>query len=203
MHTETYFFDLGGVLIDFSHQRMCENIAKLCDVPPSFVETRLFQEGLSDAYERGDLDSADIHREMEALAQKPLHFKELIDACSNIFSPKPEMAALLEELKAKGARLILLSNTCKAHFDKVKAQFAFLELFDGCILSYEVGARKPEKKIFDAALEMGETPIQRCFYIDDVAEYVVAAKAMGLDGHHFKGVKELCKAIQERGTDCS
>lgn len=199
MTLETIFFDLGGVLIDFSHEKMCTNLATLCHVEPAQMKKFLFEGQLADDYERGLINSTELHRQLTSLSGEKIDFEEMLLAASEIFSPKPEMAALLEALKAKGYSLILLSNTCEAHFWFVQKTFAFLELFDNFTLSYEVQARKPEKKIYDAALAKGGTTPEKCFYTDDVPEYVIAARNYGIDSHLFEGHEELITALQKRG----
>ena len=199
MEIETLFFDLGGVLIDFSLEKMCVNLAHYCGVDIQKIKKKLFDDGLSIAYERGVIDSHDIFASLCEVSAHPLDYNELLSQIAQIFTPKPEMAALIEELKAGGARLILLSNTCEAHFWHAQKYFGFLDLFDDFTLSYEVKARKPEQAIYDDALLKGQTPIEKCFYIDDISEYVEAAKTYGIDSHHFTDCATLRKALVKRG----
>lgn len=199
MEIETIFFDLGGVLIDFSHEKMCKNLSSYCQIPLDEMKKFFFEEGMSDAYERGVISSEDLHEALSHRSPQPLNYEDLLDAAAQIFSPKPEMAALLEKLKAEGIRLILLSNTCEAHFWHAQRYFGFLDLFDGFALSYEVKARKPERAIYDAALNLGNTAVEKCFYTDDIPEYVTAAKAYGIDSHLFENFEKLSEALDKRG----
>jgi len=195
---ETIFFDLGGVLIDFSHEKMCQNIASYTGLTLDFVKEKIFTEKIGEKYEKGNLSSQDLFQFFSDLSSKSLEFDLLMEATASIFSEKREMPSILQKLKEQNISLFLLSNTCEAHFWYVKKNFPFLSLFDGFVLSYEVGARKPAKEIFKAALEKGQTPVEKCFYTDDVAEYVDAAKKLGLDSHHFQGAEGLERALANR-----
>lgn len=190
---------MGGVLIDFSHKKMCENIAQLCGIECLDVQRILFEQNLSDAYERGIIDTSTIGQKFHELTKKPFTYEDMLSAISDIFTPKKETVPLLEKLKKQGLSLYLLSNTCKAHFDHIRTYYPFLKFFDGFILSYEINARKPEKKIYEEALRMGKTPLEECFYIDDVLEYVAAAKGYGIDSHHFKETSSLLADLEKRG----
>ncbi len=194
----TVFFDLGGVLVNFSHEKMCQNIAHFCGLNLDLVKAHLFEKNLGEDYERGQIDSHTIHQHFMQLTKRPLDFDGLLEAASSIFSPKEEMLPILEELKKQEISLFLLSNTCEAHFWYVQKHYPFLKLFDGFVLSYEVKARKPEEAIYDAALEMSGAHKSQCFYVDDIAEYVAAAKSYGIDSHHFEGAEKLTAALEKR-----
>ncbi len=60
---------------------------------------------------------------------------------------------IVAHLRAAGYRLGILSNTCEPHWEFVHGgRFAIIQkYFDPCILSYRVGASKPEQKIFQVA----------------------------------------------------
>ena len=200
MPIKTLFFDLGGVLINFSHEKMCRNIAQYCGLDPEIVRTHLFEKKLAEDYERGRIDSKTLYQLFRSLSGKALVFEELMHAASDIFSLKNETPELLEACKRQNLSLFLLSNTCEPHFFHAQKQFDFLKLFDGFILSYEVGARKPEKKIYDEALRRAQSPSEECFYVDDVSEYVEAAKGFGIDSHLFKEADDLTLVLEKRGV---
>jgi len=199
MTIKTIFFDLGGVLINFSLHKMCQNIADFCGLDLDVVKTHLFEKNLGEKYEKGIIDSQVLHEHFSQLSGRPLNFAGLMEAAAKIFSPKREMLAILKKLKKNHIRLYLLSNTCEAHFSYIKKEYQFLNFFDGHVLSYQVGARKPEKKIYNAAFELAKTPIENCFYVDDIAEYVETALKFGLDSHLFLGANHLLQALEKKG----
>lgn len=196
---KTVFFDLGGVLVNFSHEKMCANLAQFCQLELSAVRRAVFEDPISEQYEKGVIDSHALHRYFCSLTGSALDFYGLMEAISQIFSPKNETITLLEQLKKQKVSLFLLSNTCEAHFWHIQKQFSFLELFDGVVLSYEVKARKPEKKIYEIALAMANTAAENSFYTDDILEYVKTASEIGIHSHHFQGAEGLSKALKDVG----
>ncbi|NGX46488.1 MAG: Alpha-D-glucose 1-phosphate phosphatase YihX [Chlamydiae bacterium] len=193
------FFDIGGVLLNFSHEKMCENLANYCEVEKETIAKFLFEEKLGIRIEEGSVDSPGLTERLSALSGKTLDLTELKRAASEIFSPKEETISLLKNLKAQGARLYILSNTCDAHFEYIKAHYDFVSLFDGFILSYELGVRKPDEKIYQYALELADAPKESCAYIDDIEEYTEAAGRFGIDSHHFESAEGLAPALVEWG----
>lgn len=200
---KTLISDLGNVLLFFSHEKMCEQMATLCQMPSSEMKRILFEEDLGMRLERGTASSQQLHEHLCSYTGRKIDYHALMHAASDIFVPNEEMIPYLQDLKKKKTRLILLSNTSDAHFSFALHHFSFLKLFDAYVLSYVVGAIKPEEKIYQAALDAAQCPPQDCFYIDDVPAYVAAAQSMGIPSHTFTNLRELLnaqKSTQENST---
>lgn len=193
---KTAIFDLGGVLIDFCHKQMCKQLANICDVEPERIHKVFFTDTLGELYEKGLIDSQYLYLKLCHEAKKPLNFADVMHAASAIFEPIPQTIDLLEELKSKGVRLLLLSNTCEAHFQYAEKNYPFLKKFDGFLLSYKVGMRKPDPKIFKMALCMANTT--DCLYIDDVANHTKVAIENGLSSHHYTNPENLRNVLKMR-----
>ena len=70
---------------------------------------------------------------------------------------------------------------------------------DEWILSFEVGAKKPKKRIYDAIFEKMDVRREEVFYIDDVEQYVESARTMGMRGLVFREAADLWKALEAEG----
>ena len=105
---------------------------------------------------------------------------------------------MLEGLAAR-YRLVLLSNTNAIHFEAIRENYHFLRHLHERILSYEVHAIKPEREIFQAALECCGCRPEECFYTDDIAAYVEAARRLGMDAVQFESLAQLERELQARG----
>jgi len=75
-------------------------------------------------------------------------------------------------------------------------KYNFLEHFDKLILSHEVGAIKPEEKIYRAVEEFTNEPSEKHIFIDDIAEYVEGAKKLGWKGIQFKSHEQLTEDLK-------
>lgn len=192
----TIFFDLGNVLIFFSYQKMCEQAATYCDLDMELVKTMLDHYG--DPHERGQINGKMIFDAFSQRSQKKLNFEILMNRVSDIFRPNDPVISIAMQLKQKGHRLFLLSNTCDAHFNFALSQFPFLKSFDGYVLSYEIGARKPEKKIYEKALEIAGCRKEECFYTDDILSYVETARSLDIDAEQYTTPHDLIQHLTIR-----
>ncbi len=193
---QTIFFDLGNVLIFFDHQKMCRQVADYSGLDLEMVQEIMHKYG--DAYERGAVSSQTLYEEICTLAQKKLDFATLMHALSDIFEPNHEVINIFQALKSKGHRLFLLSNTCEAHYAHAFSLFPFLKEFDGHVLSYEVGARKPEKKIYEKALEIAGCRNRECFYTDDILDYIESARSIEIDAEQYTTPQALKEHLSAR-----
>ena len=197
----TCLFDMGNVLVHFCHDRMCRQIGALCGQTGPDIRKLLFDSELQWKFERGRLSEREFHAELSRLVAAELVFEALVEAGSDIFQLNEPIVPILETLKAKGKRLVLLSNTSVSHFEFVRRRFDVLRHFDDYVLSYEVGALKPEREIFEAALRKIECAPEECFYTDDIAAYIAAAREHGLEAEVFTTAEALREHLATRGVE--
>jgi HAD superfamily hydrolase (TIGR01509 family) len=192
---KTIFFDLGNVLIFFDFPKMLKQMSSCTGIP---VETiRQMLDTQAKLYETGRLSDDELVENFQRVAPTTFTKEAFLHAASDIFTPNEPMFSLLDALKRH--RLMLLSNTSPAHFHFLRQRYPILDLFDGYVLSYEVGAAKPDPKIFRHALEKAGCAPQECFYTDDLPENIAAAKSHGIDSEVFKNEPILRVQLQTRG----
>lgn len=197
----TFLFDLGNVLLFFSHERMCAQLGALCGRTAGEMRALLMDSGLSDAYEQGRLTEAEFHRSLEKRLGTELDLAGLQRAGGDIFELNPPMVPLLDALRARGHRLVLLSNTNETHINWIRRRFDVLDRFDDLVLSYRVGAMKPHPAIYEAALAAVGCAPGECFYTDDMPEYVARGREFGLEAEVFMGVEALRTQLVARGLE--
>jgi putative hydrolase of the HAD superfamily len=92
---------------------------------------------------------------------------------------------------AATAPLGLLSNTNPIHFDFCLETLQVLQFIPSHFLSYKLRSFKPEPRIFEQVLEILQRKPDDVLYIDDLPENVEAARAIGFNGCHFDGPRQL------------
>ena len=196
-------FDLGKVILDFSHRDIAEGLAPFSAAPgyqdPDNILDHMFNNGavIVNLYEEGRITSEEFFsyiRETYRLDISFLHFKQV---WNEIFTENKGVTELIERLK-KEIPIFLLSNTNELHFEYVKKKFPIVHKFDKWILSYETGMRKPCPEIFQTALgKAGVLPAEAIF-IDDIREHVVGAQGLGINAVEFKSVEQATIYIEEK-----
>ncbi len=193
----TFLFDMGNVLVHFSHQKMYQQIGALYNLSEVEARSLLVDLNLQEQYERGKLTDTQFHHALEQHTNSKAEITELQQAVSNIFVLNHEILPLLDFLKKEGYKLIILSNTCSAHIAFIQKQWQLLNRFDDSVLSYKVGALKPEPEIYKAVLQIIDCKPHEAFFIDDIEENITQARQHGLQGVPFIGTVPLVKTLRE------
>jgi putative hydrolase of the HAD superfamily len=96
------------------------------------------------------------------------------------FHAYPDSAPTLRALRARGIRLVVVSNWDWSLHERLH-ETGLADLVDGAIASAEIGSAKPDGAIFAAALRLaGTTPAQTWHVGDTPAADVEGARAAGI-----------------------
>ena len=144
------------------------------------------------AVETGVLDEEDFARRLGArlgVAQTD----GLVDRLFAHIEPDEEMLAAVMRARGAGIRTGLLSNSIgKGRYDRS----AFPELFDGIVISGEVGLHKPQPEIFRLGAErIGLSP-EDCVFVDDLHENCEAAEAVGMTAVLHRGADSTLPELE-------
>lgn len=198
---KTVIFDLGGVIVPLDFARAYRAIEGRSPYPAHQIPERIAATGLVPELETGRIDPREFAgRISEALGLR-VGYEEFCELWSAIFPPRtliPE--SLLEGLRRRH-RLLLLSNTNAIHFPYIRKNYPLLEHFDDFVLSYEVGAMKPAREIFQEAIARSGCAPEECFFTDDVADNIEAARREGIDAEQFETYEQLAQALRARHID--
>jgi putative hydrolase of the HAD superfamily len=105
-------------------------------------------------------------------------------------SVDPGTIDVLADLRDGGTRLALLSNA-GADFGSYFRNGAFGPLFERVFVSGELNLIKPDAAIFRHVLDELGTDAAHTVFVDNKAENVAGAAALGITGHVFTGAPGL------------
>lgn len=196
-------FDMGNVLIHFSHERMYRQLGELVGRTGPEVERLLHESGLFDGYETGRVTTDELRIELGRLVGRPIDAAALDRAASDIFWLNESMEPVIDRLATCGLPLVLVSNTCETHFRWVSNRFRVLRHFTRRVLSFEIGACKPNPAIFKAAARAAGVAPGECFFTDDTPGHVEAASQLGFDAVVYRDTAQIVAELQKRGINIS
>ena len=197
--TDTFLFDLGGVLIDWSPRYLFARhfagdeaalehfLTHVC--PPEWNVTM-------DAGKPAHVGLA------ERIAAHPEHegmIRRWFDEWPAMMSgPVPGAVELLRELKGRGFPLYALTNWSADTFHHAQAKFEFLDWFDDIVVSGRIGMIKPDPAIFRHAIAQCSLDPARTLFIDDSARNTDSAAKIGFQVHHFTTADRLREHLAAR-----
>lgn len=196
---KTILFDLGNVVIPFDFKPAYARMAQHCGCKPEEVPSLIRATGLVGPFEKGEIAAEPFVRELSAALRLNITYLEFCNWWSSVFLPETLVSeALLEDLASR-YRLLALSNTNPLHFAMVQEAYPLLRHFHGYVLSYQVGAAKPEAKIYREAIARAQCSPGECFFTDDMAVNIEAAREHGMDAVQFLSADQLDRELRARG----
>ncbi len=194
MSFKNVIFDFGQVMVRFDPQYMTEQYLSGDDV-------QLVADVVFDRLYWDKLDSGDISDEEVVAACRKRLPKRLWEAVDSVYYnwiyhlPAIDgMADVVRDLKARGARVFLLSNISEyfaAHVNEVPV----LSEFEGCVFSAVVGHVKPHRDIFEYICDKYSLNPSETVFVDDNAANIAGAESYGIKGYLFDGSAEKLRSF--------
>lgn len=191
--------DFGGVICTFDYRIFCERLGGRTGRSADQIFAAAFGDHLMRDFETGRLTGRDYHRAVMACLNLDLPYQEFYPMYGDIFREIPATADLLRRLRSRYP-LYLLSDTNEIHFGYVRETVEVLRLFEEFIVSYQVGAMKPDSRIFREALRRSGLHPSACVFVDDRPANVEGAARLGMHAIEFKSPEELAGDLKRLGV---
>ena len=192
-------FDLGKVLLDFDYAIAGRRLALRSKLSAAEVQQFLNQSPLLHRYETGPMTRQEFFEEVRQATGFGGNLAEFGGFFADIFSEMPAMTALHAALRQRGIPTYIFSNTNDLAIEHVRRNFPFFGEFDGYILSYEIGAMKPDAKIYAALEALTGRRGAEILYLDDRPENVAAGVARGWQTILQESPEKTRAAIEQLG----
>jgi len=102
-----------------------------------------------------------------------------------------EVYKFVKECKSMGYMLVISSNASKGSFEWRNSKFGLMDVFDGRIISSDIGMRKPSKKFFQYMIDMlGHEP-REILFVDDRDVNIEKASELGIECIKYEGEESL------------
>lgn len=174
-------FDMGRVLVEYSHQITVNAVADLCDAGLDAVQQLMVDYG--HALGVGDLSAEEFYELLVKEAGLQADFAGFIAAYASGISRNEMALAYAVSLQQRSDLAVaVISNTNDAHVRWLDEHIPELIQFELVMMSNEVAILKPDAAIFEMALELLNLLPEQCLFIDDIAENAQAAQQLGIAG---------------------
>ena len=193
----TVIFDFGGVLVDWNPHRLYDPyfgsrekadwfLANICT-----MDWNVQMDG-GKPIAQGVAELSAEHPEWAKEIR--LYFDRWIDMMGDEIQ---DMRQLMLDLKAKGLRLLGLSNWSTETFCQVRHRYGVFDLLDGMLISGEEHLVKPSAAIYRRMIEKFSLNPEECIFIDDNPDNVAGSNAAGLPAMLFTSAAETRERLSD------
>jgi putative hydrolase of the HAD superfamily len=125
----------------------------------------------------------------------PARARELARAMAEApFAAEPQAVELLRRVR-ESMPLVLITNATEDLEGDLRAM-GIADLAHGVVSSAREGVAKPDRRIYEIAVALAGVPAERCLFVDDRAENVAAAAALGMRTVLYRSPADL-RAVLE------
>jgi putative hydrolase of the HAD superfamily len=186
---------MGNVFISFDNDIFFKKIAANVSLSQSDIAglvSKNFE--ILRSFDKGEINPAEFYSKVVRIFKSDFDYNRFFKAYNDVFDLRKKELQILKKLK-ENYRVILLTNTDVMRYGFIKKNFPEMLIFDAYVLSYEEGYMKPDPRIYKAALEKAEAQADECLFIDDKADNIDAAIALGINTIHFIERAELAAEL--------
>lgn len=192
-------FDLDGVYFLNGKDNFIKALVSLGVSEDEAKRVFLKSEEMNEVYKKGQMSDD----EFWGWADKEWHLNmtpaQYIDILISGYEVNQEAEQYVKEVKKHGYKTVICSNNFPARINGLQERFGFLNDFDTIALSYEVGANKPDKKLYESLIEKSGVEPKEIFYSDDYVPAVTAAKDLGINAFLYTDFDSFIKQLENLG----
>jgi putative hydrolase of the HAD superfamily len=199
----TILWDVGGVLLTNGWDRR-QREAVLARLGMGEREAAEFERRHAEVDQAWETDSVSADEYLrhtvfyEPRGFSQAEFLEAIQGESRVL--EDSALGILRQISASEEYVLAtVNNESRALNEYRLARFDLLEDFDAFFSSCYLGLRKPDRKIYQIALDVLQRDPEETVFIDDRAENVAAAASLGIHGIVYEGAARLTEELARLG----
>lgn len=194
--TDAVLFDLFGVIAHHQSPAGMNQLAASAHVPAKLFWPVYW--AARPGYDRGESGGRDYWAEVAGRLDVAFTDQQVAELISSDVASwagvNEDMVGLLQQ-QATSTRLALLSNIPPEIAEHYSTNESWLDLFEVRAFSCQIGLAKPDPRAYLWCCDALELVPERVTFIDDRAENVAAAEAVGMKGHLFTSQTELVRHL--------
>ena len=107
---------------------------------------------------------------------------------------------MVKKVRSLGLKTCICTNNFPTRINALNSKFNFLSNFDVQVFSYQVGATKPDPKIFQALISHSGCLPGEIAFADDKLDNVNSALSLGINAFLFTGLDTFVSELKRQGV---
>lgn len=177
----TLLLDFDGVLVDYDRRQRLRVLGELLGREPSRIQAALYDSGLEQRYDAGEIDTGDYLAELGDGLRCKVTAAHWLQARAAASRPRPTVIARIAAVAQRVPIAVLTNNgPLLARMLPERVPGLFPALHGRVLCSGTLGGRKPELAVYARALARIDADASTTLFIDDLFRNVRAARHAGL-----------------------
>ena len=193
-----FILDMGNVLLEWNKDKILQGVSDL-EKDYMILDKIIFQSGLWEKLDLGTMTREELVLKVVSIIGTTYQKKveEVIWNWPAYIDIYTEVFPVLSEVKKKGHRIFVLSNTSKVFYELLDRELSPLkELLDGFVLSCDIKAIKPDQTMFKKIIEKYQLDPSNCVFLDDIEENTTVANKLGFNAYQVKKRSDIVDILK-------
>lgn len=194
---KTIIFDIGNVLVDYSWRSFFEKYDLDKETFRRLSEATVLNEDWNE-FDRGVLKTEEV---IALLQENDPELSGLIgrvfENLNGLVTRRSYAIPWIEELKARGLTVLVLSNFSEKALQDCTDAMDFLSHVDGGILSYREKVIKPMPEIYERLIRQYDLVPEECVFLDDLQQNLDGAAAFGIHTILFQNREQAGSELEK------
>jgi putative hydrolase of the HAD superfamily len=190
-------WDLGGVLLRTEDWEPRHCLDRMLDLPNGKIYELVFESEMSRKATIGEAANDELW--MWVGEQLELSSDKLTLVRDEFWSGDQIDMELIRFIRARKTetKMGLLSNGWPSTRRFLDERWYIADIFDDMIISAEVGLAKPDRMIYQLALDRLGVEAEQTIFIDDFIENIEGARELGIHGIHFQDPQTVLEELKD------
>lgn len=194
-------FDLDGVYFPNGKANFMKAVMALGVTEDEFKRVFAKSMQMNDEYKLGKMTDQEFWSWAAKEWNLQLTWHELVDLLVENYDVDEKIVEIIKHARAKGYKTAICTSNFPARINGLQKKFGFLDNFDIKVISYEVGANKPFKEIFEKLVTISGVNPEEIVFADDNAESVQNSTEVGITTFLYEGFDKYLEQLKSVGVE--
>jgi len=193
-------FDLDGVY--FTEDSFQDFKRRLPKKVTDEIEVNqvLFKSNEILAFKRGELSEDQFWDFVRSSLGVTLNNEQIFQLLADCYQVSQNVVDTVKKVRKLSIKTCICTNNFPTRINALDQKFGFLSDFDVKVFSYQVGAVKPDPKIFQTLITQSGCLPTEIFYADDKQANVDSALSLGINAIIYAGFGDFVAHLQHLGV---
>ena len=193
-------FDLDGVYFPSGKTNFINTLGGLGVSSDEAKRVFLKSDQMNQLYKNGKMTDGEFWRwaaQEWRIEKTPEELTQLLVAGYDV---DEKVVSVVKQVRANEYKTLICSNNFPARINGLQARFGFLDNFDAAIFSYNVGASKPSRIIFQELVKKSGVQAEEIVFADDNPDNLAGAKEVGVATFLYEGFDKFLEQLRLSGV---
>ncbi len=201
MKIKVITFDLDGVYFPNGKANFIKSLDRLGVSEEEAKRVFLKSDQMNQIYKNGKMTDEEFWSWAVSQWKLNISWEEAIRLLIDSYDVDQAVVAVVKNLREAGYRTAICTSNFPARIKGLQDRFGFLDDFDIKVLSYEIGANKPDRKIYEELVRLSNVSSEQIVLADDNASSIAGANDVGITTFLYEDFKKYLDQLKSIGVN--